>query len=244
MFAQLRRHRANMCDARDCAASRQRRNCTMNALRTLALACSTALILGCDNEQPIIVRATVVHVYSSAEWIDRGRNREPQKEDGDPKVETVVVYKVTVEAPSEDAALTIANYWTQITNVSCIRQLNSAGLPSEPCRIVGFFDVVGAFSPMTRAQPFRSVIVPSHSSDGHAVAEIVLIVGLGCSPAEFSHLEFQLVAPTKPFVRDFRSKNASHAIDLPPFDTWRFESGSPLVKIIAPSAKKTSGGAP
>ena len=234
MFARLRRHRANMCDARDCAASRQRRNCTMNALRTLTLACSTALIMGCECKTPIIVRATIVHVYSSAEWLDLYRNLEPQKEDGDPQVEAVVIYKVTVEAASEDAALTIANYWTQISMVSCIKQPNSADPTSKPCRIFGFNEVVSAFSPMTRAQPMRSVIVPSLSSKGHVVAEIDLTVGLSCSPQEFSHFEFQLVAPAKPFERDFRSQNRSASLDLPPFDTWKFESGSPMVKFIAP----------
>ncbi len=80
----------------------------------------------------------------------------PQKDDGEQKVEAVVMLKVTVEAASEDAALTIANYWTQISKASCITQPNSANLPSKPCRIFGFYEVVSAFSPMTRADPMRS----------------------------------------------------------------------------------------
>lgn len=80
--------------------------------------------------------------------------------------------------------------------------------------------------------------MPSRGSYGPAVAEIDLTFGLSCSPEEFSQFEFQLVAPVKPLKRDFRSKNSSSSIDLPPFDSWKFESGSPMVKIIAPSASK------
>ncbi len=208
----------------------------MNVIRALALACFTALIMGCERKPPVIVRATVAHVYSSAEWIDLHLDRgfEPQKDDGDQKVEAVVILRVTVEAASEDAALTIANYWTQISKPSCITQPNTAGLASKPCRMFGFREVESAFSPMTRAGPMRSQIVPSLSSEGHAVAEMKFGMGLSCSPEEFSQFEFQLVAPVKPLERDFRSKNRSNSIDLPPFDSWKFESGSPMVKFSAP----------
>lgn len=126
----------------------------MNLVRALTLACFTALIaliMSCERNPPISVRATVVRVYSSAEWVDLHSSFEPQKDDGDPKVEAVVIVRVTVEAPSEDAALTIANYWTQISKVSCITQPNTADPPSNTCRIFGFDEVVSAFSPMMRA---------------------------------------------------------------------------------------------
>ncbi len=211
----------------------------MNRVRTLTLACFTALTIGCEREPPVSVRASVVQVYSSAEWIDLHRGFEPQMDDSDPKVEAVAIVRVTVDAPNEDAALTIANYWTQFSKVSCIALPNTGDPTSNTCQVFGYQDVVTAFSPMTAAQPMRSKIVPSHGSDGHAVAEIDHAIGLSCPPEEFLRFDFQLVVPSTPLKRDFRSKNRSHHIDLPPFESWKFESGSPMVNIIAPSAGPT-----
>lgn len=182
----------------------------------------------------VIIRTEVDHLYTAREWVAESQLNRPQPDDTTWRIDSVLRLQVTVLGPSDDAAFAIAEWWEGKLNVVTTATAKDA----SKCAVYKSSALSLAFLPDMTWQPLRPRTIPMPGGGGSAVAEVAVYIGLGCSLEEFDHLELHPTPPVVPIERGSRSTNRSAPLDLPPFETWKFESSSPMVKIIAPSASK------
>ncbi len=183
----------------------------------------------------VIIRTEVDHLYTAREWVAQSQLNRPQPDDTTWRIDSVLRLQVTVLGPSDDAAFAIAEWWSGTLNAATTATAKDA----SKCAVYKSSALSLAFLPDMTWHPLRPRTIPIPGGGGErAVAEVAVYLGLGCAIDAFDHLELHPTPPVVPIERGSRSANRSAPLDLPPFETWKFESNSPMVKIIAPSASK------
>lgn len=187
-----------------------------------------------SSSNSVIIRTEIDHLYTSREWVAESQLNRPQPDDTTWRIEGVLRLQVTVLGPSTDAAYSIAEWWSGTLNAATTATAKDA----SRCAVYKSGALALAFCPDMTWHPLRPRTIPIPGGGERAVAEVAVYLGLGCAIDEFDHLEFHPTPPTIPIERNARSDHRSAPLDLPPFETWIFESRSPMVKIVAPSASK------
>ena len=168
------------------------------------------------------------------------REGEPMAAAEPMQIKSIVTLEVTVSAPTGDLAFAVADWWLfQVTHCAAFAAETSQSGGHAATQVWRGHQLRELIDPEAVSHPMRPRVESASENGGPAIARAVTIIGVGCTVEELKLLTLLNPGPSADALTSWKwrappnSPNTPHApLTVPPYDTWRYESLSPMFQFV------------
>lgn len=152
-------------------------------------------------------------------------------------IDSVVELTVTVTAPTDEIAYAVASWWLgEVQNCNAWTAASHMSAPLTGCRAWGWRQLYTMAEPSAISQPPRPEVERVSESGGVSIAKVSTSIGVECLAEQLKLLTLTVPRPSRiesSGAPPWKRADTPHApLTVPPYDTWRYESLSPMFQFV------------